>query len=48
MKFENIFPVVLMIIDMLAAIIYIINKDFARALYWISAAAITLSTLLIK
>ena len=28
-----------------AAIVYLINKDYAKAFYWVSAASITASTL---
>lgn len=35
------FPAILMILDIFAAAGYAWNKDFMRAGYWLSAAAIT-------
>jgi hypothetical protein len=45
MKIFYLFPVVLIVIDIGAAVVYLFNGDKARALYWVSAASITLSTL---
>ena len=47
MKIFYLFPVILIVIDVGAAVIYLFNGDKARALYWVSAASITLSTLFI-
>ena len=43
-----IFPIVLAALDIGAAIVYAYNKDYARMMYWLSAASITISTLFIK
>jgi hypothetical protein len=48
LKLSSIFPLLLMTLDLLASLIYLISKDYARALYWLAAGLITFSTLLIK
>ena len=41
---EKYIPIILIIFDVLAAIVYIIHKqDYARSIYWVSAALLTAS-----
>jgi hypothetical protein len=40
---EKIFPTLLIIIDVLAAIVYIIKGDFKHFVYWMAAAILTFS-----
>ncbi len=40
---SKVFPTVLIVFDVLAAIVYLYNKDYRKAIYWISAAALTTS-----
>ena len=44
----EILPIVLMVIDVAAGVTYAIHGDIPRLAYWLSAAAITGSTLFIK
>jgi hypothetical protein len=44
----KVFPVILIILDIGASIVYGYNKDYARAWYWLMAAGITASTLFIR
>lgn len=37
---KYIFPVSLIVLDLGAAIVYALNKDFKMATYWISAAVL--------
>jgi uncharacterized membrane protein len=48
MKYIHILPIILIVIDILASIVYLINKDYARTGYWLMAAGLTFFTLLIK
>lgn len=41
-------PIVLCCIDAVEAIVCVCNGDWARTLYWASAACITLSTIFMK
>lgn len=47
MKFEitKIFPIILITLDIGAAVVYFVHGDKAKSLYWIAASVITLSTL---
>jgi len=45
---KDLFPKILIVLDIGAAIVYLYCGDKARAFYWVSASAITLSTLFIK
>jgi uncharacterized membrane protein YjjP (DUF1212 family) len=38
---EKIFPTVLMIVNIAAAVVYLVNGDWKRALYWFSACVLT-------
>lgn len=40
MKYTYIFPAILMALDVGAAIVYAINKDFKMTTYWIAAAVL--------
>ncbi len=42
-KTEHIFPLVLIIIDLLAAVIYAANKDYKKAVYWVAAAVLNIT-----
>jgi len=48
MKFpiENILPVALVVIDLLAALVFLTQGILPKALYWFSAGLITFSTIL--
>lgn len=41
MTSQQVLPIVLIFIDIAAAIVYIPTKDFSHVGYWVSAAAIT-------
>jgi len=45
---KTLFPTILIILDIAAAVVYALAKDYPRAFYWIMAGGITLSTLFIK
>ena len=45
---KNLFPIILVTLDICACGVYLYNKDYARAMYWFSAGSITFSTILIK
>jgi hypothetical protein len=45
---EKIFPTMLIVINVLAAVVYVTKGDYPRTGYWIMAAGITFFTLLIK
>jgi hypothetical protein len=38
--YKYIFPIILIALDLGAAIMYAIGKDFKMALYWVSAAVL--------
>lgn len=40
MKINYLFPVILIALDVGAAIVYAINKDFKMTTYWIAAAVL--------
>lgn len=40
MKKELIFPIVLIVLDALAAFVYLFNKDYQKCVYWIAAAVL--------
>lgn len=40
MKINYVFPIILIALDVGAAIVYAINKDFKMATYWIAAAVL--------
>lgn len=42
---DKIFPIVLIALNIGAAGVYLYSGDYAKALYWISAASITFSTI---
>lgn len=39
----KIFPVLLIILDVFAAIVYCISGDYRRFIYWIAAAVLTIT-----
>lgn len=39
----RIFPAILIFMDVAAAVVYALNHDTRRAIYWISAAVLTAS-----
>jgi len=44
----SIFPIILAILDLCAAIVYGFNGDWVRVAYWVLAAGLTLTTLWMK
>lgn len=42
-KPEQVLPLVLIIIDVLAALVYLYQKDYKKSVYWISAAVLNLT-----
>ena len=40
MKTKYIFPIILIALDVGASIMYLLNKDFKMALYWLSAGVL--------
>ena len=45
---KNIMPLLLTAIDVVQCVICICHKDTPRAIYWIAAAALTVSTIYMK
>jgi len=45
---KDLFPKILIVLDIGAAVVYLYCGDKARAFYWVSAGCITCSTLFIK
>jgi hypothetical protein len=41
MKYEKLFPMLLVILDICAAIGYIPSGDWRRVIYWLAAATLT-------
>lgn len=41
MKYTQILPSVLIVIDVFAAVVYAYANDYKHALYWLSAATLT-------
>jgi len=46
MNMVKLFPTILIILDIGAAIVYLLYGEYGKALYWASAGLITFSTLL--
>lgn len=42
-KFEYIFPLLLILLDVGAAIIYALQKDYKKSVYWIAAAVLNVT-----
>lgn len=42
-KPEQIFPLILIVIDVLAAIVYFYHKDIKKGIYWIAAAILSIT-----
>lgn len=42
-KPEYIFPLLLILLDMGAAIVYTIQKDYKKAVYWLAAAVLNIT-----
>lgn len=42
-KPEYIFPLILIALDVLAAVLYFIQKDYKKAVYWIAAAVLNVT-----
>lgn len=43
MKKEYIFPSVLIALDLLAAVVYAVGKDYKKAVYWLAAAVLNIT-----
>jgi hypothetical protein len=43
MKITHIFPLLLIALDLGAAVVYGINKDFKMTVYWIAAAVLNIA-----
>lgn len=41
-KIKYIFPLILIILDLCAALVYFLLKDWKKGVYWIAAAVLTL------
>lgn len=41
MRFEKIFPTILIILDVCAAVCYLPCGDYRRVIYWLAAAILT-------
>ena len=39
----TIFPMILIVLDLAAAVMCVINKDYKKALYWIAASVLTVT-----
>lgn len=39
---EHIFPIILIILDIAAAIGYLVHKDYKKAIYWAAAAILNI------
>ncbi len=48
MTLTRLFPIILMILDICASIVYFTSGDKPRGIYWLSAGLLTYSTLIIK
>lgn len=42
-KSEYIFPLLLILLDVGAAVIYAVQKDYKKAVYWIAAAVLNVT-----
>ena len=42
MKKEYIFPLILIVLDALAALVYLSNKDYKMSVYWLAAAVLNI------
>ena len=40
-KPEQVFPLILIIIDLIAAIVYFYHKDIKKGVYWVAAAILS-------
>jgi hypothetical protein len=45
---KNLFPFIMAALSVAAAIVYALNKDWVRVIYWTAATAITLSVIYMK
>jgi len=43
---KNLFPIILIVLDICAAAIYGLHKDFVRVAYWLGAGLLTLCSIL--
>lgn len=43
MKSEYIFPLILILLDVGAAIMYAANKDYKKSVYWLAAAVLNVT-----
>lgn len=43
MKKEYIFPCVLIALDLFAAVVYAVAKDYKKAVYWLAAAVLNIT-----
>lgn len=42
-KAEHIFPLILILIDILAALVYAVHKDYKKSVYWLAAAVLNVT-----
>lgn len=45
MRSEYIFPLLLILLDLGAAVIYAIQKDYKKSVYWIAAAVLNVTVI---
>jgi uncharacterized membrane protein len=43
MKSNYIFPLILIVLDIGAAVMYAVNKDYKKAVYWLAAAVLNVT-----
>lgn len=42
-KIKYLFPLLLIVLDIGAAVVYAVNKDFKKAVYWLAAAVLNIT-----
>lgn len=42
-KTEYIFPVILIVLDLIAALVYLFHKDYKKCVYWLAAAVLNIT-----
>ncbi|MGN0598913.1 MAG: hypothetical protein ACI4JK_03365 [Oscillospiraceae bacterium] len=40
---EQVFPLVLILLDLAAAVVYLQQKDYKKAVYWVAAAVLNIT-----
>ena len=43
MKVEYLFPLALIVLDLAAAIVYAVQRDYKKAVYWVAAAVLNVT-----